>query len=221
MTIFFPGINIFYAQGRTLRNRECVIIGSMIAALTGIVSEKLGEMVILDVKGVGYGVLVTASDGANLTEGEKTKLYIHEYLREDLHDLYGFRGQETKQFFEQLLSVNGVGPRMALHIMGVGTMDEVRRAIANGDTKFIQAAHGVGRRVAERVVVDLKDKVGLAVGAGTDRILTSSSLASKDEAVQALVALGYSQQDALAALAEVDSKLPAEERIKQALKGQA
>src|SRR3989344_2104476 len=129
----------------------------MIATLSGIVAEKLGEIVVLDINGVGYGVLVTPADFSVLNEGEKTKLYIHEYIREDLHDLYGFTTQETKQFFEQLLSVNGVGPRMALHILGIGSVEDVAKAIASGDTKFIQAAHGVGKRVAERVVVDLKD----------------------------------------------------------------
>lgn len=197
------------------------ILGVMIATLNGTVTEKLGETIVLDVAGIGYGVLVTLSDAGSLNEGDKTKLYIHEYIREDLHDLYGFTSRETKQFFEQLLSVNGVGPRMALHILGIGTIEEVARAIAGGDTKFIQAAHGVGKRVAERVVVDLKDKVGLnASASGLDNILTSAA-AGQDEAVQALMALGFTQTDAWEALNGIDSELPTKDRVKQALKGRS
>lgn len=189
----------------------------MIATLNGRVAEKLGELVVLDVQGIGYGVLVTASDYGQLQEGQTAKLYVHEYLREDTHDLYGFINKDTKQFFDQLLSVNGVGPRMALHILGVAPVNEVRQAIAAGDTKLLQAAQGVGKRVAERIVVDLKDKVGLVPG-DLESMLTGSSQVAQDEAVQALLALGYNQADALKALSQVDSSLPTEDRIKQALK---
>lgn len=180
-------------------------------------SEKLADQVIIDVNGVGYGVLVTANDFGALADGGPIKLYIHEYLRDDAHDLYGFIQKDTMQFFNQLLSVNGVGPRMALHILGIGSAAEVRQAIAGGDTRFLQTAQGVGKRVAERIVVDLKDKVGLVPG-NTDSVLLSSVAAGQDEAVQALLALGYTQADALKALADVDSSLPVEDRIKQALK---
>lgn len=180
-------------------------------------SEKLADQVIIDVNGVGYGVLVTASDFGALTDGGPIKLYIHEYLRDDAHDLYGFIQKDTMQFFNQLLSVNGVGPRMALHILGIGSAAEVRQAIAGGDTRFLQTAQGVGKRVAERIVVDLKDKVGLVPG-NTDSVLLSSAAAGQDEAVQALLALGYTQADALKALADIDGSLPVEDRIKQALK---
>ncbi len=190
----------------------------MIATLSGVVSEKLSELVVIDVQGVGYGALVTASDHGQLKIGGSAKLYIHEYLREDTHDLYGFVHPETKQFFEQLLSVNGVGPRMALHILGIAPADEVKQAIAGGDAKLLQSAPGVGKRVAERVIVDLKDKVGLAAG-NIDSMLTSTAYANQDEAVQALLTLGFTQQDALQALSKVDDKLPVEDRVTQALKG--
>lgn len=189
----------------------------MIATLSGVVSEKLTELIVIEAGGVGYGVLVTASDYGNLTQDAPVKLYIHEYLREDTHDLYGFTHKGTKTFFDQLLSVNGVGPRMALHILDIAPAEEVRQAIANGDTKLLQTAQGVGKRVAERVVVDLKDKVGLVAG-DIDSMLAGSAQANHDEAVQALLALGYTQADALQALHKVDSSLPVEDRIKQALK---
>ncbi len=194
------------------------ILRMMIAALIGKVSEKLPELVILDVGGVGYGLFVTLEDHSKLKTGQDAKVYIYEHIRENSHDLFGFTELDTKRLFEQLLEVNGVGPKMALNILSIGNTAEVRKAIAGGDTKFIQAASGVGKRVAERVVVDLKDKVGLASSAG-DSMFVGSSAAAKDEAVQALVSLGFTVPDALEALAKVAKDLPADQRVKQALKG--
>lgn len=191
----------------------------MIETLTGIVGEKLSEMVVLDVQGVGYGLLVPVEDYGKLAAGDKVKFYIYEHIRENTHDLYGFMQMDTKRLFEQLLDVNGVGPKMALSILGVGSAGDVRNGIASGDTKLIQAAPGVGKRVAERVVVDLKDKVGLTATSNPEALFVGSTIANQDEAVQALVGLGYTVQDAAQALAKVDKSLGTEERVKQALKG--
>ncbi len=193
----------------------------MIATLSGKIAEKLAQQVIVDVQGVGYGLFFTVEDHGKLRQGESAKIYVYEHIRENSHDLYGFTTADTKQLFEQLLEVNGVGPRMALNMLSIGNTGEVRRAIASADVKFIQAANGVGKRVAERVVVELKDKVGLPGSDSIDGILTSSSSAQKDEAVQALVALGFSTPDAISALSKVDAKLPADQRVKQALKAGA
>jgi Holliday junction DNA helicase RuvA len=190
----------------------------MIVTLSGVVSEKLSETVVLDVGGVGYGLLVSIEDFTTLTTGQKIKMYIHEHIRENAHDLYGFVHLDSMLLFEQLLGVNGVGPKMALSILSVGKADDVRMAIAEGNTKFIQAASGVGKRVAERVVVDLKDKVGLVVSDEATTFLQAPHINS-DEAVLGLVALGYSPQDASIALNGIDKDLSAEERIKLALKG--
>lgn len=191
----------------------------MIATLSGKVSEKLGEMVVMDVQGVGYGLLVTAEDFGRLASGQTAKVYVHEHIREQAHDLFGFCRLETLQLFELLLTVNGVGPKMALSVLSIGNSDDVRIAIASGDTKFIQRASGVGKRVAERIVVDLKDKVGLeGVDLATTGLLQGSGVMMKDEAVEALVSLGYTAQDAAAALQSVDPSLSTEDRIKQALR---
>lgn len=189
----------------------------MIATLTGKVAEKLSELLVLEVGGAGYGLLVTNEDFGRLKVGEQTKVYVHEHIRENAYDLYGFCSLDSKRLFEQLLDVNGVGPKMALNILGVGSADAVRAAIAAGDTKFIQAASGVGKRVAERVVIELKDKVGLISVEGATDFLQGPAM--QDEAVQALVALGFTSQDAVLALQKIDSKLPTEDRVKQALKG--
>jgi Holliday junction DNA helicase RuvA len=192
----------------------------MIAILSGVVGEKLGDIVVLDVNGVGYGLNVTNEDFGRLVMGDPAKVYIHEHIREQGYDLYGFLRLDTKQLFEQLLDVNGVGPKMALNVLSVGNSTEVKQAIAGGDVKFIQQANGVGKRVAERVVVELKDKVGLAgVDLGATGLLQSEASISKDEAAEALISLGYSPADAAQALNGIDPTLPTEDRIKQALKG--
>lgn len=189
----------------------------MIATLSGKISDKTGEFIILDCGGVGYGLYVSFEDFGALNTGEDVKLFIYEHIRENAHDLFGFRKLETKFLFEQLLSVNGVGPKMALSIMSVANSSQVRKAIAAGDTKFISQATGVGKRVAERVVVDLKDKVGLTSDENATDFLTTTANPN-DEALQGLVALGYSVQDAAEALKHVDEKLSPENRIKAALK---
>jgi Holliday junction DNA helicase RuvA len=191
----------------------------MIAMLRGTVAEKLLDLVVLDVGGVGYGLLVTSEDSGALATGQETKLYVYEHIRENAHDLFGFRKRETQQLFEQLLAVNGVGPKMALSILSIASADQVRRAIAGGDTKYIARASGVGKRVSERIVVDLKDKVGLASEDLDASIFASDASILQDEAAEALISLGYSPHDAGKALQSIDKQLPTEERIKLALKG--
>ena len=191
---------------------------AMIAMLTGTVAEKVSDVVVLDVKGVGYGLLVPAEDYGHLLAGDPAKLYVYEHIRENSHDLYGFTQLDTKVLFEKLLDVNGVGPKMALNILSIGSVAQVLAAIAGGDVKFLQSASGVGKRVAERVVIELKDKVGLSSDAA-DVLLARPGANQKDEAVQALTALGYSTEDAAQALASVPKDLKTEERVKQALKG--
>jgi holliday junction DNA helicase RuvA len=191
----------------------------MIATLQGTIAEKIGDVVVIDVGGIGYGLLVTSEDFSSLETGQSTKLYVYEHVREQSYDLFGFSKLETKVLFEKLLGVNGVGPRMAINVLSIGSTASVRSAIAQGNVKFIQAAQGVGKKVAERIIVDLKDKVGLASNDLADiGLLMSEAEANKDEAVAALVVLGYSIPDASTMLASVDPKLPTEERLRLALK---
>ncbi len=192
----------------------------MIAILTGVIAEKMADQVVLDVHGIGYGLNVTVEDFGRMAYDTTTKVYVYEHIRETSHDLFGFMDLSTKRLFEQLLSVNGVGPKMALNVLNTGNADDVRVSIASGDVKSIQKASGVGKRVAERIVVELKDKVGLeGVDLSTTGILQSDANVLKDEAAQALVTLGYTPQDASAALADVSADLSTEERIRMALKG--
>jgi len=194
----------------------------MIATLQGVVSEKLANEVVIDVQGMGYGVYVTAEDHGRLVTGESFKVYIYEYIREQAHDLFGFLSRDTLNLFEQLLNVNGVGPKMALNVLSVGATNDVRVAIASGDVKFIQQASGVGRKVAERIVVELKDKVGLTgVALESTSLLQAEDVLLRDEAVEALVSLGYSPADAAQVLKPIDASLPVEERVREALKAAA
>lgn len=190
----------------------------MIATLRGSVSEKVGDIVVLEVHGVGYGLNVTTEDFGRLAIGEDVKVYVYEHIREQGYDLFGFVHLDTKRLFEQLLDVNGVGPKMALNVLSIGAAQDVKQAIAGGDVKFIQQANGVGKRVAERIVVELKDKVGLVgVDLASTGMLQGEAMLSQDEAAEALMALGYSAADASKALQKIDESLPTEERVKQAL----
>ncbi len=192
----------------------------MIATLSGIVSEKLLDSLVLDVHGVGYGLYVTVEEGDRLVVGQSAAMFVYEHIREQSHDLFGFMSRDTKSLFEQLLGVNGVGPKMALSVLGIGSATDVRQAIASGDTKSIQLANGVGKRVAERIIVDLKDKVGLVgVDLQSTGMLRGEGMLLQDEAVEALVSLGYTAADAATALQSIDSSLPSEDRIKLALTG--
>jgi Holliday junction DNA helicase RuvA len=191
----------------------------MIATLSGVVTEKLLDLIVLDVGGVGYGLFVPADDYGRLKVDESTKLYIYEHIREQAHDLFGFLSRDTQHLFEQLLEVNGVGPKMALNMLSIGSSEALRQSIAAGDVAFIQQASGVGKRLAERVVVELKDKVGLVgVDLQSTGLLQAEANLMADEAVEALVALGYTAADANKALQAIDASLPTETRVKQALK---
>lgn len=191
----------------------------MIATLKGKVAEKLAKKVVVEVGGVGYGVLVTVADYGALSHDEEVKLYIHEHIKEDSHELFGFQNPETQGLFEQLLSVKNVGPKVALAILDIGTGEMVRQSIASGDVKRLQTAKGVGKRAAEQIVVELRDKVGVAVGDNAESVVSRGAVDQRDEAMVALIALGFDEVDAQTALQGIDKKLPTEERVKQALRG--
>lgn len=194
----------------------------MISYLSGeIIAKDIESCVTIDVNGVGYGVRTSFNDYQQLETGEPIKLFIYEHIREDSYDLYGFIAHPSKQLFEQLLSVKNVGPKVALAVISLGAEERVREAIANGDVRLLQTAKGVGKRAAEQIVVELRDKVGLASSMEAEGIVTRGAVDTNDEAVQALIELGYSPSDAAAALQGIDSSLLAEDRVKQALKGKS
>jgi len=192
----------------------------MIATLHGVVAEIETDRVVLECAGVGYGLIVTGADHGLLQSGKEAQVYVHEHIKEDAHDLFGFLAKDTKRLFEQLLTVKNVGPKVAIALLDIDKIDGVRQAIADGDIKTLQTAKGVGKRAAEQIVVELRDKVGLSSGDSADSVVSrgAASRQRNDEAFQGLVALGYSDIDALEALANVDPDLSVEQRITQALK---
>ncbi|MBR5939371.1 Holliday junction branch migration protein RuvA [Candidatus Saccharibacteria bacterium] len=190
----------------------------MIAHLKGIVTEKFNNSVIVDVSGVGYEVVVSALDFENCLLDEERKFYTYHAIRENAEELYGFSSLMAKRMFELLISVQGIGPKAGIAILSLAEPEEVRNAIANGDTTFISKASGVGKKSSERVIVDLRDKVGIPSKYGATEVKFSVSNNEPDEALDALMALGFPLKEAMTALEKVDKSLSVEERIKLALK---
>jgi len=191
----------------------------MIAHVSGVVAEKFGSSVIVDVHGIGYEVAVAAGDYERALLNEPVKFHTYHHIREQSQELFGFTSLAAKKLFEMLITVQGVGPKAALAILSLGDSELVRNAIANGDSAFITKASGVGKRIAERVVVDLTDKVGLALRSDVTALGVSHEIHHTDEALEALMALGYNLNDATRALENVPMDLSTADRVTMALKG--
>jgi Holliday junction DNA helicase RuvA len=191
----------------------------MIAHVSGIVAEKFNSSVIVDVHGVGYEVAVALGDYEKALLNEPIKFYTYHHIREQSQELFGFSTLAAKKLFEMLITVQGVGPKAALAILSLGDSEVVRNALANGDVAFITKAAGVGKRIAERVVVDLQDKVGLPLRTDVGQTGMSHTVSHTDEALEALMALGYNLADATQALEGIPMDLSTADRVTQALKG--
>jgi Holliday junction DNA helicase RuvA len=181
----------------------------VIARLTGRRVAVQDGAVVVDVNGVGY--LVHAS-AAVLRLGEQLTVETYMHVREDALQLYGFAAADERELFVHLLSVNGVGPKVALAIVSGSSPAELRRAIALEDTARFEAIPGIGKKTAQRVVLELKEKLGSIEPARV--AAAAESLHARD----ALVGLGYSLLDAERALDGVDPELPVEEQVRQALR---
>ena len=190
----------------------------MIASLRGKIINQFEDSLVVDVSGVGYGVYVNLFDLGSIEINQEVSLYIYEHIREQAHDLYGFLSFETKMFFEALLDVSGVGPKMALKVLDIGRVTDIKKAISSSNVLYIKQASGVGQKVAERIIIELKNKVFVENSADSELGNMLSKIDQSDEAVQALMSLGFSQNDAAKALMNVDRSLPIEEQIKVALK---
>jgi Holliday junction DNA helicase RuvA len=179
----------------------------VIARLRGTVGARTAAGLVLDVGGVGYLLAVTPRVSARVGQEATVETYLH--VREDALQLYGFASVDERELFELLLGVSGVGPKVALAIVSGSTPAELRRAIARDDTARFEAIPGIGRKTAQRVVLELKEKLGPADAAPAG----GSPLAR-----EALVELGWTLIDAERALAGVDESLPIEEQVRAALK---
>ena len=191
----------------------------MIAHLSGAIAEKFGAgSVVVDVHGIGYEVSVSAGDFEAVALNQDVKFYTYHHVREQAEELFGFSSLAAKKLFEMLITVQGVGPKAALAILSLGDAEHVRNAIANADSAFVQKAAGVGKKTAERVVVDLSDKVGSPTQYGRADTPVQVELNTSDEALEALMALGYTLADATKALENIDVNLPTAQRVTEALK---
>jgi Holliday junction DNA helicase RuvA len=185
----------------------------MIGKLFGTVWDKSGSSITLRVNDVGYQVFLTRGDIETLAKDQSVELNIYHHIREDTQVLYGFIDDAARALFTKLLSVSGVGPKMAMGILSSGSAGSVSDAIATGDPVLFKGVAGVGPKLAERIVVDLKGKV-----AGLDTVRSSAG----DSVYQALLQLGYSSVAAAQAVASLPSDLSDDkERLKLALKGMA
>ena len=190
----------------------------MISHIKGTLEEKFNNSIIVDVHGVGYEINISVPDFESLKLGDRVKLYTHQRVSENDISLYGFLSLAAKKLFELLISVNGVGPKAAMSILSLASPEEVRNAIANADSTFVAKAPGVGKKSAERVIIDLSDKVGLPTHYGLTAMRTPGSRPRNDEALDALIALGFPLKEATSALERVDPTLPVAQRIRLALK---
>ena len=186
----------------------------MIARLRGKPVARTADGLVLDVGGVGYLVAATTAALRKADGADEVALDVYTHVREDAIQLFGFADGGERELFTQLLSVNGVGPKVALAILSASPAAELRRAIALEDTARFQAIPGIGKKTAERIVLELKEKLGTVVEAVP---APAGDLVARD----ALVELGYSLADAERALAAVDPDLPAEERVRLALRAAA
>lgn len=193
----------------------------MIAHIRGIVTEKIAGTIVVDVQGVGYELSVALGDFEAAQNGQEATFYTYHHIREQAEELFGFGSLAAKKLFQILIAVQGVGPKAALAILSLGSSEQVRNALAQGDAGFIQKAAGVGKKTAERIIVDVRDKVGVPTQFGTaEATLTAPTSGEQpDEAREALMALGYTLADATKALEGIAQDLPTAERVRLALKG--
>jgi Holliday junction DNA helicase RuvA len=175
----------------------------MIAWLKGNVIRKGGNWVIVDVNGSGYRVFASAGIVLSAKLGEPIALWTHEQQREDGREFYGFATPDELEFFWKLITVSGVGPKMGLTIVGASNLNAVKKWIDDGNVAALSEIHGVGKKTAQKIVLELKGKLAEAVAGG-------------DEAADALVGLGYSREEARAAVEGIEGSV--EDRVRAALK---
>jgi len=194
----------------------------MIALLQGEIAYKSIDHIILDVNGVGYRLLIPLSSFYSLPDNGPVRLFVHTHVREDAIHLFGFLSAAEKEMFSILISVSGVGPKLAINILSHIPATELTTAIASGDVKRLSGLPGIGKKTAERLVLELKDKVPAieVQSAGVDRTASAPQRDALDDLVSALVNLGYKETLAKKAVEslELSSDVSFENALKSALK---
>ncbi|MEK7572707.1 MAG: Holliday junction branch migration protein RuvA [Patescibacteria group bacterium] len=189
----------------------------MIGSIKGKLVLETNKFVIIDTNGVGYKINVSPDTISKISTLAKSKeadnsvfLWTHLHVREDAMDLYGFWEIKELEFFEMLISVSGIGPRGALTILGVASIKTLKKAISASDTSYLTKISGIGRKTAEKIIIELRDKMGEEE--------TGTSLQGELDALEALKSLGYSQNEAREALKKISGEMDINTKIKKALK---
>ncbi|MCX6751842.1 MAG: Holliday junction branch migration protein RuvA [Candidatus Nomurabacteria bacterium] len=190
----------------------------MIGSIKGKIILKTDKFLIVETGGVGYKISVSPDtlsrlDALRLRSGQKNTevfFWIHTHVREDILDLYGFLDRQELEFFEMLINVSGIGPKGALSILGIASIETLRKAISTGDTAYLTKVSGIGRKTAEKIIIELRDKMG--------EEKTGTSLQGELDALEALKSLGYSQSEAREALKKVLPNTDTNTKIREALK---
>lgn len=188
----------------------------MIAQLKGKITKRDLDSAIVDVSGVGYRLFVLPTMNESIGAKE-VLLYTHQYIREDQMSLYGFLKEDELKMFELLISVSGIGPKAAMGILTVGNVDTIKKAIVEGRSDVLKSVSGVGKKIAERAILELREKVSSGDGAELPSLLTQED----ESVVEALVNLGYKKTEAVKAISGVikkDSKMNIEDKVKEALR---
>lgn len=186
----------------------------MIGSIKGKIILKTDKFIVVDTGGVGYKLNVSPDTLSKLNKNQEEYLFwTHTHVREDMLDLYGFLNTEELEFFEMLIGVSGIGPKGALSVLSVAPIDTLKHAIGTGDLAYLTKISGIGKKTAEKMIIELRDKMMKEVG-GRE----STSLRDELDTLEALKALGYSQNEAREALKEVDGSLNTNAKIKEALK---
>lgn len=187
----------------------------MIAHLKGKILLRGQKFIIIDAGGIGYKIFAAPETIKKAKGKEEFSLWTHLHVREDALELYGFTEYAELEFFEMLISVSGIGPKSALGVIGVAPLDTLKRAVSAGETEYLTKVSGIGRRTAEKIIVELREKLGGAeFMEGKDELLKG-----EQDALEALQSLGYSLREAREALKQVPKEIEdTNNRIKEALK---
>ena len=191
--------------------------------LDGTVAEIEPNLIVLDCSGVGFSLNATANTISSVTKGERSRLYISESVREDAFDLYGFATKTERRFFEMLISVSGIGPKAALSILSANTPEGLALAVSSGNEKALTVAPGIGKKIAQRVILELKDKIGKESTLDGESLGAVSVPASDNsavgDAVAALTVLGYNSNEIAQTLKGMDTNgMNTEQIIKTVLR---
>ena len=187
----------------------------MIIQLEGVIKFKTDKFVVLDVSSVGYKVFVSFETLKKISDGDgKVLLWTHMAVRENAMDLYGFLNYGELEFFESLIQVSGIGPKSAISVLSVASLDTLKRAISTGETSYLTNVSGIGQKLAEKIIVELRDKIG-----ALESEYGNEAFKEEEETLEALRSLGYSLRESRDALRDVPKDIEGiSNRIKEALK---